>query len=377
MSKSGDDKAAISLHFFAAKRSLIFAVTLLLVLGITTLPSHVATAASSTQTATNPSVTTTMSPKDNALTGGIVSSVESSSGNVTVLASGQSFAEPIYVYNGYVYWYNFGNGKLNRVSEQGGKVDTLFTVGSSLEDLYGLVVQGNYVYWTLSEGGCCGYVERTEISTRDTTTLYSSGEFAVFGITVDKSSVFFVMDDSIVKMSLTGQNPTIIAYAPSHYVWQLTYSSGYVYWYDLCTGQIGKVTPSGGDLTLLSPALADCVTEVFTGIRPFDVVGTKIYWTFNFFDSNIAAYNNSVDTVSTSGRGFQMLNSTSSDIYGGVSYYNGNVIFVDHRSHSLDAIPPTGGTPTEIVSGYKFIDCSVLNTQIYASAETDILRINA
>src|SRR5579875_1422728 len=55
-----------------------------------------------------------------------------SSDKVVVLAGNQSGAEDMAVSGGYVYWYDFGSGQLNRVSESGGPVTTLLTVQTTI-----------------------------------------------------------------------------------------------------------------------------------------------------------------------------------------------------------------------------------------------------
>lgn len=343
-------------------------------LGIGTSPFIVAGASNSTQASSSHGLITTTLPGGRVVLSNSMNSGSSPDGTLKVLASGQSDAQPMVLSGGYVYWYNYGNGQLNRVKETGGAVDTITTFSTSDGISFGIAVQGAYVY-TSFDNYTYGLtaILKTKISNGATTTIESSTVYVNYGVTTSSKYVFFVQTNGdIERMSFTGSGLTTIATDPSTLPWQVLYSSSYVYWYDLCTGQIGKVSQNGGKTTLLSPALADCGTAVSTGIEPFTIVGTHVYWTFNFVNS-ADVYNNSVDAVSTSGTGFKILYSTTSSFFGGVASYKTSVLFSNEATSDMYSVPNTGGTPKLLYSGYTFLALGVVGKNVYATAETDVV----
>ena len=301
----------------------------------------------------------------------------SSNGSVKVLASGQDLAQPIALSGGYVYWYNTGSGQLNRVSDNGGKVDTITTFNLSEGSVYGFVVMGNYVYTTVG-----ALVQKTNIATGATTVIENGGmNVENFGLAVSNKYVFFIKNIdvprsyNIERMSLTGSDLTTLATDPSPIPFQVLYSGGYVYWYDLYTGQIGKVYQDGGSAILLSPAFHPASTSGYIGIEPLTVVGTHVFWTYNFDIGGV--WNNSVFAVTTSGANFKVLASTLSSFYGGVAAYKSSVLFANSRSEKLMSVPSTGGTATVLASGYRFRGLAVLGTSVYSSALDDIVSTKA
>ena len=301
----------------------------------------------------------------------------SSNGSVKVLARGQDVAQPMALSGGYVYWYNLGNGQLNRVNESGGKVDTIATFNPDDGTVYGLAVVGNYVYTTFG-----ATVQKTNIKTGATTVIENGGSnFVNYGLTASTKYIFFIANELvprhyyIERMSLTGSDLITLATDPSPIPWQVLYSGGYVYWYDLYTGQIGKVSQDGGSANLLSPAFSPASTTIYNGIEPLTVVGTHVYWTFNFDIGGV--WNNSVFAVTTSGTNFEVLTSTLSSFYGGVATYKSSVLFADGGNEELMSVPVTGGVAKILASGYDFRGLVVLGASAYSSADDDIVSAKA
>lgn len=288
---------------------------------------------------------------------------------VTVLAKNQDGPQPMAVSGGYVYFYDWGTDRLKRVSESGGVVQTLATADEGTTAA-GVVVEGNYVYWTHTSRFSL-WLNRTDISTGKTTNIYTAvpeeelglGEFAVNG-----DHAYFVSDDNIYSIDTNGSNLVELAGGPSPCPLLDTYSAGIVFWFDSCTGQVGSVPASGGTAKLLSPALSSGGGG-FIGVTQLVVHGSHIYWTFN------GMTNSSVDTVSTSGKGFKMLYSTSgtSQFFGGLSYWDGKVLFADYYNYPSGAVYsiPQGGGKLHTVVAYPTVDLDVAGGTTYLVSPQD------
>lgn len=283
--------------------------------------------------------------------------------------------------NGNVYWFNYGNGQINRVSMKGGSVDTITTVDTSTYTVFGIAVQGKFVYWS-ADSSTGGHIFKTRISNGSTKSIESSASADNFGITTGGNYVFYVdyngTTGNVMRMSRDGAGLTTIGANVSLAPWQVVYSNGYVYWYDLCTGQVGKVSQNGGPSTPLSPELGPvCTGEALTGIEQLVVNGTNVYWTFNYAVVSKQTSNSSVDRVSTSGSNFAMLYSDLGDTFAGVAGYGSNIIFADFGFNNLYSIPNTGGTLTTILTGYQFTSVGIVKSHLYSTTQSDVIKTRA
>lgn len=297
-----------------------------------------------------------------------------SSDKVVVLAGNQSGAEDMAVSGGYVYWYDFGSGQLNRVSESGGPVTTLLTVANyNHAAVYGLDVSTGFVYWGLGNfSSNTSYLYKTNGTTGTTKILYSaSGIFGAVGVTVAGKHVYFISNSNIDKVKVDGTGFQVLASAPSPFPWMLAYSNGFVFWYDLSFGYVGKVPASGGAPVILSPQLGNSGTG-YNGVRNLIVVGGEVYWTHNNDNNN----NRSLFAVTTSGSNFTSLYSiiSGASLFAGVSYFKGNVIFAG--PNDIYSIPATGGAPTSIVkiSAYSV---EVFKKHVYFTAGNEVGKARA
>ena len=297
-------------------------------------------------------------------------------GNTIILANGQNGAEDEFVYKGYVYWYDYGSGQLNRVLESGGTVQTITTVSNPSETaVFGISVLGKYVYWGAGDfSTSTSNLYKTNIRSGKTVSIYSlSG--SIYGAVspwVNSSYVFFISTSStthISRIDTNGSNYVALATGPSPFPFSLMYYKGYVYWYDLSYGEVGKVPAAGGSAQILSPQQGNSGSG-YNGVRNLDVVGSSVYWSY-FNGNSGTAY---LFSVSTSGTHFKTLYSQSSDFFGGVSYYKGNVIFAE--TSNIYSIPKSGGTPTSLatVSAYSVIAQA---GWVYFTANSEVGKVTA
>ncbi len=293
---------------------------------------------------------------------------------VTVLAKNQNGADQMALSNGYVYWYDYGSGSLNSVSESGGKVHNILNVSdASHHAVFGISVENGFVFWGLGNlSTASSYLYKTNALTGATKTLFSTSStfLGVLGVIAVGKVVFFISDGNIDRISTTGKNLKTLASFPSPLPWMLTYSKGYVYWYDGVYGEVGKVPASGGTATVLSPQIGSSATD-YNGVRNIVVKGGVVYWTHNdASDSNSSLY-----SVTTSGSNFKHLYGiVSMGLLAGVSYYKGNVIFVGPSD--IFSIPHGGGTAKVLVSISAF-SVSVQSGEVFFTAGTEVAKAPA
>lgn len=295
------------------------------------------------------------------------------SGNhVMVLAKHQDEALAMYVSGGYVYWYVGLSGQLNRVNESGGKVQTIATVDYRLGYIWGLAVQGNFVYYIF----CCGenegssYLYKTNISSGETTTLFQSGGNTFGGgVAVNGNEIYFATE-GVYKIRTDGSDLVGLSGAFGSAM-DIAYSRGTVYFTDFATGQVAAVPASGGNTTWLSPEVVNGSTGMI-GIHSLIVVGDYLYWTV---DPNLNG-TSYVLSVQTDGVGFKALHTfsdnSSDNFLTGISFWNQSVIFVDHSTY-IYSVPSSGGRITPVVK-LSANDCFVSGGFLYFTTGTEVAK---
>lgn len=299
------------------------------------------------------------------------SSNNNTSNPITVLAKHQ-YAFQIDLSSGYVYWNNNGS-QIRRVSESGGTVQKVL----NSSDITSFTLSGNFLYWSTETS-----VNKIDLSTHETTVLCTenTSEYCLFptSIQVSGNYVFFAAElSTIVRMDTNGSDLTVLTGNLFACPTGVTLSGGYVYWSDLCTGQVGKVSFSGQNAQLLGPDYCGnrCSYEGFTGIHSITVANSNIYWTYNVSYQN-NSYFELVNSISTSGTQFKTLfkGTSSSGTTTSVSYHNDSVIFpyLTESSSKIYSVPAGGGKLT-VLAKVGAIDSEVSGGYLYFSA---ILQID-
>jgi hypothetical protein len=295
----------------------------------------------------------------------------SSPDKYTIIAKNQNGAQPMDIWNNTVYFYDYGAGTLNAVSESGGKVHVIAKAPTTDGSTYGLAASAGFVYWAFSDFASSeSYLYATNVATHKTKTIFSaSGILNTLGDSVNNATIYFVTSNSIAKISITGKGFKVLASNPSPLPWLTAYSNGYVYWYDFAYGEIGRVKATGGTPQILSPQLGTSAS-IYNGIRNMVVNGTEIYWTHN--DNN----NASLNRVSITGKGFkQLYTASSSSTMAGVAVFGGKVLFA--APSAIMAVKGTGGKATIVVNNVSARTIEVAAGEAYFTAVTFVAKAPA
>lgn len=298
---------------------------------------------------------------------------------VTVLAKNQLQPQPIAVSGGYVYWYDYGSGQLNRVPESGGKVHQLAAADPS-GGVYGLAVQGRYLYWEYFAANSTLWLLRTDILTGMTRTIYEASQYgpAAAPFAINLPYIYFVnhnkIYDAIDRIDTNGSGLAVLNGTSVPSPTDLVYSGdqgGRVYFIGL-GGIVGWVPASGGDVTVLVQTQSNG-DWTWDGVTDLIVEGSRLYWTLNGVSGA------TVGTVSTSGKGFKTLYSVSvfGPILGGLSYFDGRILFADNYDSAIYSVPDGGGK-LRTVANYPVVNIEVSVGTVYiASGNTTVAKTAA
>jgi hypothetical protein len=194
-----------------------------------------------------------------------VKKISSNGGVITTLATGTSSPRSLALTPTTVYWTNI-NGAVLKVPVGGGAATT---IASSIAPTTGIVVSGLNVYWTAKAS-----VWKQPLAGGATTQIYTGmGVGDLEDIVSDGSNVYFTetSNSQILATGINGGAVTVVANANTPNGIALDGTN--LYWADNGNnGGIEKVATSGGAMTTIAPAQSAVSVAVDA---------TSAYWTSN------------------------------------------------------------------------------------------------
>jgi hypothetical protein len=181
------------------------------------------------------------------------------------LATGNNLPSGIAVDSTWVYWANYGDGRVMKVAIAGG---TPVTVASGQRTPYGVAVDSTYVYWT---NFGVGMVMKAPISGGTPMTL-ASGQGSPFQLAVDSNSVYWTNYNggTVASVALGGGAVVTLASGQSK-PYGIGLDGGTVYWTTAGGGTVSSVPIGGGTVTTL-------VSGQTAGPMALAINGTSMYW---------------------------------------------------------------------------------------------------
>jgi hypothetical protein len=277
------------------------------------------------------------------------------------LASGQNEPSALTIYNGNVFWTDFGSGNVMEVSANGG---TPNVISSGNNDPWGITIGNGNIYW-IDYGG--GTLNEMPINGGATTTIASGLSYPTM-VTVDSYNAYVIIAppcvpcDSIEAVSLSTGSITTLASSLGPE--DLALYNGNIFWSDSTSisSNLNYVPVIGGTITTLYSS-----GSVF-GIA---VANGSVYWT--------ESVGGLVQKVSISG-GSNTLLASGQDEPWGIALGTKNIYWVDGGNptqNSINEMPISGGQITTIANGISEANAGITSPQDIAIDSNNIYWINS
>jgi len=147
-----------------------------------------------------------------------------------------------------VFWITVDSSNtqvMRSVPETGGAVTNITSVSSN-KCLCGFYVSAGSVFFSEFPlaNGAWGAVLKVPV-TGGAVKILTNQSFRIAGLVVSGKGVFFAGNSSIYRVSTSGGAIQLITKSASG-AWSLTQAAGFLYWYSLSSGAIGRVASTGG-----------------------------------------------------------------------------------------------------------------------------------
>jgi hypothetical protein len=186
-----------------------------------------------------------------------------------------------------VYWANDSGGGVGRANLDGSDATTVASPFIPIADataVFGVAVDGRYIYWTNGGGG----VGRANLDGSDPTTVTSpfipsADTSGPAGVAVDGQHIYWANFNAggIGRANLDGSDPTTVAspFIPSADTsgpYGVAVDGRHIYWANERVGGIGRANLDGSNpTTVASPFIPSADTSTPAGVA---VDGRHIYW---------------------------------------------------------------------------------------------------
>lgn len=285
----------------------------------------------------------------------------------TILATGQNYADSLFIYKGFAYWGSYAN-TITKVPITGGTVSQVATKSPAF------VVYGKYIYYDNgggSYGGGGKGIYRVSVNGGASKLLATC--FCYLDPRIYANYIYFINDakssPSIEKVPIVGGKPALV-YQGSYSVSgenpiQISISQSYIYWIDNLGG-IGKVPLTGGTGQVLFAGRL-CQPNVQSIDSTMLVLNNGfIYWTVNL-SCGISA---SVNKLSISGGAVTTLfASLTTGFANGLGYNSGKIIFTYYdgvtNPSGIYSVSTSGGVSKLLVSSPLPVAVAILSGKVY------------
>jgi hypothetical protein len=234
---------------------------------------------------------------------------------------------------------------------------TVVTLASGMNQPWDLVVDGQYVYWTVNGDGL---ILKTPVGGGAISTL-ASEQYGPTQIVVDHTTAYWLTQDDVESVSLSGGATTPIATAPSMSYRSLTVMGGELYFAESATGQYpGSIVAHSADGTL--------TTLAANQTQPGDIVvdERRLYWN-NETPSGLFT----VQSVSPAGG--SVITLLTSDTKSLVAALGGNLYLAG--ADGLFRQPLNGGASTKLTSGFPGQSVAIDSENLYWATYNTIMCV--